>query len=268
MPTLNLTVVWDGCSDVLKKRLNSLHRRAVKLIFPDTTLTTNQKLKEMRIMSLQKQPEYNKGLFLYRVLNNEVPAYISNLYTHTPSHCSNSRNYQLSLPRSKIDVFKKKVYPSLVLFYGTTYLWQWDLVSHSAPSSEDFVRTLKQLHGMDCGIILFGREKQSEVFEWLPLQWLVIWDLLYTPIELRPVLRLLVRVISVPSFFLPLILTVLYKISIDCFGFLFQYWSYELIRCSTVLFTGCMLIMYNWVMYAWVDLAMWTRYVLSGNSRV
>ena len=28
------SVVWDGCSDVLKKRLNSLHRRAVKLILP------------------------------------------------------------------------------------------------------------------------------------------------------------------------------------------------------------------------------------------
>ena len=30
------SVVWDGCSDVLKNRLNSLHRRAVKLIFPHT----------------------------------------------------------------------------------------------------------------------------------------------------------------------------------------------------------------------------------------
>ena len=70
--------------DVLKKRLNSLHRRAVKLVPPDTTLTTHQKLKEMRIMSLQKQLEYNNGLFMYRVLNNEAPEYISNLYTHTP----------------------------------------------------------------------------------------------------------------------------------------------------------------------------------------
>ena len=94
-------------------------------------------------------------------------------HTHTPSRYSNSRNYQLSLLRSRIDVLKIKikVYPSLVLFYGTTYLWQWDLVSHSAPSSEDIVHTLKQLHRMDCDIILFGREKQSEVFEWLPLQW-------------------------------------------------------------------------------------------------
>ena len=50
--------VWDRCSDVIKKIFNSLQRRAVKLILPDTTLTTDQKLKEMRIMSLQKQLEY------------------------------------------------------------------------------------------------------------------------------------------------------------------------------------------------------------------
>ena len=30
------SVLWEGCSDVLKNRLNSLHRRAVKLIFPHT----------------------------------------------------------------------------------------------------------------------------------------------------------------------------------------------------------------------------------------
>ena len=68
----NASVVWNGCSDVLKKRLNSLHRRVVKLIFPDTTLTTDQKLKERKIMNLQKQLEY-KGLFMCRVLNNEAP---------------------------------------------------------------------------------------------------------------------------------------------------------------------------------------------------
>ena len=62
------------------------HRRAVKFIFPDTALTTDQKLKEMRIMSLQKQLEYNKGLVMYRVLSNEAPEYISNLYTHTLPH--------------------------------------------------------------------------------------------------------------------------------------------------------------------------------------
>ena len=79
----NASIVWNGCSDVLKKRLNYLHRRAVKLIFPDTTLTTDQKLKDMKLMSLQKQLEYNKCSFMCRVLNNEAPEYISNLFTHS-----------------------------------------------------------------------------------------------------------------------------------------------------------------------------------------
>ena len=71
-------------------------------------------------MSLQKQPEYNKGLFMYRVLNNEAPEYISNLYIHTHSRYSNSRNYHLSLPRPRTDIFKTSV--PMVLIYGTTYL--------------------------------------------------------------------------------------------------------------------------------------------------
>ena len=109
--------MWDGCSDVLKKKLNSLHRRAVKLILPDTNLTTDKKLKEMRIMSLQKQSEYNKGLFMYRVLSNEAPEYISNLFTHTPSRYCNSKNYQLSLPRPRIDIFKTSI------SFSGAYLW-------------------------------------------------------------------------------------------------------------------------------------------------
>ena len=45
-------------------------------------------------MSLHKQVQYNKGLFMYRILNNEAPElYLT--WTHPPSRCSNSRNYQL-----------------------------------------------------------------------------------------------------------------------------------------------------------------------------
>ena len=54
----SVSVVWDGCSDVLRRRLDALHGRTLMLIFPDTILTAGQKLKEMRIMSLHKQLEY------------------------------------------------------------------------------------------------------------------------------------------------------------------------------------------------------------------
>ena len=48
-------------------------------------LTTDRKLKltkKMRIMILHKRLECNKGLFMYRVLNNVAAEYSSNLYTH------------------------------------------------------------------------------------------------------------------------------------------------------------------------------------------
>ena len=116
-------------------RLNSLHRRGVKLILPDTTLTTDQKLKEMRIMSLQKQTEYNKGLFMYRVLSNEAPEYISNLYTYTPSRYSSSRNYNLSLPRPRIDIFKTSI------SFSGAYLWNnLPLTVRSCQSLSSFKR--------------------------------------------------------------------------------------------------------------------------------
>ena len=72
-------------------------------------------------MSLQKKNpknlEYNKGLFMYRLLSNEALEYISNLYTHTPSRYSNSRNYHLSLPRPRIDIFKTSI------SFSGAFLW-------------------------------------------------------------------------------------------------------------------------------------------------
>ena len=89
-------------------------------------------------MSLQKQREYNKGLFMYRVLSSESPGYISKLYTHTPSRYSNSRNYQLSLPRPRINIFKTGI-----SFCGV-YLWNnLPLIVTSFQSLSSFKRKLR-----------------------------------------------------------------------------------------------------------------------------
>ena len=56
-------------------------------------------------MTLHKQLEYYKDLFIYWVGNSEASKYVFNLYTPPPSCYSNSRNYQLSLPWPRIDIF-------------------------------------------------------------------------------------------------------------------------------------------------------------------
>ena len=52
------------------KKLNSLHRRAGKLILPDLSLSTEQKMNAFGILNLPQQLTYNKGVFMYKVLNN------------------------------------------------------------------------------------------------------------------------------------------------------------------------------------------------------
>ena len=111
------SVVWDGCSDALKKRLNSLHRRAVKLIFPDTTLTTDQKLKEMRIMN---------NLNITKVCSCTVslalrPQGTYLTCTHTLPHAIPILGIITLVCLGKEQTYSKQVYPSLVLIYGTTY---------------------------------------------------------------------------------------------------------------------------------------------------
>ena len=44
--------VWGGCSDALKKRLNSLLRRSGKLILRDKNLTTDKKLNKIGILTV------------------------------------------------------------------------------------------------------------------------------------------------------------------------------------------------------------------------
>ena len=101
------SVVWDGCSDVLKnKQTNSLLRRDVKLIFPYTTLTRNWKRRELWA--------YKDNLNITRVCSCTGSL---TMYSHTPSRYSNSRSKKLSLPRPRIDIFK-----TIISFSGA-FLW-------------------------------------------------------------------------------------------------------------------------------------------------
>ena len=134
-------------------------------------------------------------------------------HTHPPSCYSNSRNYHLSLPRPRMDKFKTSlVFFFFLSFYGTAYLWQsfrsCHLLSFFNPN---FVYTLKQLHRLDYKRKLLERGK--EFFEWLPLEWLVIWDIDFCPILLTACAS------DFLCDFFPFPCCCLYEISTDCFCF-------------------------------------------------
>ena len=48
------STVWDGCGETHLIKLNSLHRRAAKLLLPDKNSSTDEKMKALSILPLQK----------------------------------------------------------------------------------------------------------------------------------------------------------------------------------------------------------------------
>ena len=74
------SVVWDGCGEVHLKQLNSLHRRAGKLILPEPSLSTEQKISAVGTLNLPQQLAYNKGIFMHKVLDNYSPNYLAQLF--------------------------------------------------------------------------------------------------------------------------------------------------------------------------------------------
>ena len=83
-------------------KLNSLHRRAGKLILPDPSLSTEQKMSALGILNLPQQLVYNKGKCMHKVLTNNSPNYLAQLFISHQSHYTNSRN-NLYVPRPRLD---------------------------------------------------------------------------------------------------------------------------------------------------------------------
>ena len=75
-----VSAVWDGCNKEHLKIFNSLHRRAGKWILPDPSLSTEPNISAFRILNLPQQSTYNKELFMYKVLNNNSPNNLAQLF--------------------------------------------------------------------------------------------------------------------------------------------------------------------------------------------
>ena len=102
------SVVWDGCSDNLLKMLNSLHRRAAKLICPNKSLSTSDRMKEIGLLPLKEQFIFNKSVFMHKVIYANAPQYMIDLFepSHSPYTCYKQN---LAFPKPRIDMFKSSI---------------------------------------------------------------------------------------------------------------------------------------------------------------
>ncbi|WP_419635651.1 hypothetical protein, partial [Thiolapillus sp.] len=97
------STAWDGCSDILFHKLDSLHRRAAKLMMPDLSLTTDAKLQHLGLLPLREKLMLNKAVLVFKAFRNLAPQYLKDLFI-----CHNSRapSRSMILPKPRIDLFK------------------------------------------------------------------------------------------------------------------------------------------------------------------
>lgn len=127
--------VWDGCADQHMKKLNSLHRRAFKLINVQKDIPTDQKIGELGALSLKKQLFMNKAVLVYKVMNGLSANYLEKL-CRRPTQRYGSTN--LIVPFARIDLYKTS------FSFSASLLWNHipkDI--RNKPSLQSFKRAMR-----------------------------------------------------------------------------------------------------------------------------
>ena len=97
------STVWSNARKVrFKEKLNSLHRRAAKLILPDRSLSATAKLKKLDILPLRGQFVYNTAVLTFKVHMGWAPQYVCDLLNRAPVRYESKKNYVLL--RTRIDL--------------------------------------------------------------------------------------------------------------------------------------------------------------------
>ena len=127
------STVWDGCGETHLHKLNSLHRRAAKLLLPDKNSSTGKKVKALSILPLQKQLYFNKAVLMFKVNRRMTPSYIVSLFTES-NNCTN----RYVLPKPRIDLYKTSLF-----FSGSTC---WNSLSVAIKTIGTIKRFKRELH--------------------------------------------------------------------------------------------------------------------------
>ena len=96
------STLWDSASANVLKPLESLYKRAIKLILlkPSTLTTTDYVSTD--ILPLKLRLEYNKAVMMHRVMTDNAPPNITKKF----SLSTVNRSKRLVLPLPRVDLFK------------------------------------------------------------------------------------------------------------------------------------------------------------------
>ena len=128
------STVWDGCGETHLNKLNSLHRRAANLLLSDKNSPTDEKMKALSILPLQKQLYFNKAVLLFKVNRRMTPSYMISLFTE-----SNNRTNTHVLPKPRIDL-----YETSLSFLGSACWNSLPVAIKTVGTIKSFIRVLHQ----------------------------------------------------------------------------------------------------------------------------
>ena len=110
------STLWDNCAGEYLKKINSMHRRAVKNIIPNKGISTDAKFVSLNILPLSKHLMYNKAIVVHKIIHDKAPPYLTPLLKKASTRYG-STNLILPLPR--IDICKSSLAYSGSLIWNT-----------------------------------------------------------------------------------------------------------------------------------------------------
>jgi hypothetical protein len=129
------STIWSGASKNNLTKLNSLHRRAVKLISDTPLVSTDQKLQNLKILPLDKQFDFNVAVLMFKIKNNMAPPYLQSLLIPSTDRYNSDRYL---CPKTRVDIYK-----SSFAFSGP-YVWNTIPINiKSVNSLQSFKSSLK-----------------------------------------------------------------------------------------------------------------------------
>ena len=117
-------------------KLNSLHRRAAKLMISNSSLTTDTKLRYLGLLPLKEKLMFYKAVLVFKAYRNLAPPYLKQVIFI----CFNTRATSrfITLPKPRIDLSKTSF-----LFLGESL---WNTIPAQIKSCNSLTSFKTQLH--------------------------------------------------------------------------------------------------------------------------
>ena len=125
--------IWGNAAEAHIKQLNSIHKRAVKIMLPLPNKSITEKFNQLEILPLQLQFQYNVCVYMYKICTEDMPSYLSPFFQKATERYGSSK-FIVPLPR--IDLYK-----SSLSFWGSTV---WNSLPESCRSANS-IRVFKKL---------------------------------------------------------------------------------------------------------------------------